>query len=535
MFFRDENPNALYWLTIFTISLYIVSLFFNLHVAPLSLEEPRRALVALEMLLNDNYIVTTILDKTFYDHPPLWNIVLAGSIKIFGYNVFALRFPSAFSLLLTGIITFLMGNKYFDRKFGILSSLYYLICADLYFFFSLTAEIDIFYSLLIILSQFSIFYFYQKKQFYKLFGYAYLFTTLAFLTKGVASYAFIGVTLIAYFAHRKDFKRLFSLPHILFCSGSIAFIGIYFYVLGQYEDVNTYIAQMWGLTSQRTLLNDRFDELIGHLFLFPLNFLGVLFPATLFILFLWKKGQLMKIAQQPYLLFLTIAFLANFLVYWISPGARIRYTYMFFPMVIALLVYPMYLQMGTNNWRNKTYHTFFQILIAIVAIVCFIIPFLGYFSILPHLKYTMPLVGLSLFGVFFLHRKTDGLTKHLFLINFIIICRLTLDHVALPLKAQVSSGAPHKTYAYDIREIIGDDGPIYLFSQEEFNIHHQIPFRFYETAAYLELWRKSLVIQTQQCELEGYYIFNVDNLEAREPLYLFCINDMDLALVKIGL
>lgn len=249
------------------------------------------------MLLNNNYIVTTIIDETFYDHPPLWNIVLAGSIKIFGYNSFALCFPSAFSLLLTGILTYFMGKKYISRKFGILSAFYYLICADIYFYFSVTAEIDIFYSLLVVLSIFSVFHFYQKKQFYQLFGCAYFFITLAFLTKGFASFAFVIITLVVYFYYRKDLKLLFSFPHILFGLLSAGAVAGYFYIYGQYEDLNAYVSEMWGLTSQRTLLSDKFGGLIKHLFFFPLNFLGVLFPATLFLLFLWKKEQVEKIKE----------------------------------------------------------------------------------------------------------------------------------------------------------------------------------------------------------------------------------------------
>jgi hypothetical protein len=67
----------------------------------------------------------------------------------------------------------------------------------------------------VLLSLFSIFHFYQKKQFYHLFGFAYFFITLAFLTKGFASYAFIILTLLAYCIYQKNFKKLFSLAHII--------------------------------------------------------------------------------------------------------------------------------------------------------------------------------------------------------------------------------------------------------------------------------------------------------------------------------
>ena len=532
-FLKKNDDKTLYRLSFLALLLYVVSIFYNLHVSPLYSEEPRRALVALEMLLNNNFVITTILGETFYDHPPLWNIVLAGSMKIFGYNSFALRFPSAFSLLLTGIITYFMGREYIGRKYGILSALYYLICADLYFYFSITAEIDIFYSLLVILSIFSIFHFYEKKQFYLLFGCSYFFITLAFLTKGFASFAFIIITLAVYFYSKKDFKRFFSFPHILFGLLSAGTVGLYFFVYGQYENLSAYISEMWGLTSQRTLLSDKFGGLIKHIFFFPLNFLAVLFPATLFLLFLWKKESIKKVKSQPYLVFLVIVFFANFLVYWISPGARIRYTYMFFPMVISVLAYPLFLQLGKVNWKHRTYHMFFQILMMTFALACFVIPFVPYFEVLPQLKLTMPLFGLFLLTTFLFHRKTDGFTKHLFVVFFIIICRLAFDHVALPLKAKTSSSAPHKAYAKKIWELTGDEMPIYVFSQEDVRTHIQVPFRFYETASYLELWRKELVVKTNQCEWPGYYVFNAANLEGRKPLYSFTISNIDLALVKV--
>ncbi|CAM3452623.1 ArnT family glycosyltransferase [Zobellia roscoffensis] len=532
-FLQPTNTKNIYWLSFLILILYTVSLFYNLHLAPLHTEEPRRALVALEMLFNENFVVTTILNETFYDHPPLWNIILAGSVKIFGYNTFALRFPSAFSFLLTGILTFYMAKKYVGPKFAILSALYYLVCADLYFYFCVTAEIDIFYSLLVVLSVFSIFHFYQQKRFLLLFGCSYFFITLAFLTKGFASFAFIIITLGAYLLYKKDLKRLFSWRHIFSVTLAAAAVYFYFYTYASYEDLQQYITKMWGLTHQRTLLSDRFSGIIKHLFFFPLNFIAVIFPATLFLLFIWKKEQLQKIKNQPYLIFLVITFLANFLVYWISPGARIRYTYMFFPIVITILTYPLFLQLEEKNWMHKAYHTFFKVIITIALIACFAIPFIGYFSILPHLKFTMPLFGLLLLIIWIYHHKTIGYVKHLFVIGFIVVCRLAFDHVALPLKSLTSSSAPHQVYANEIYEIIGNEAPLYIFTQEDLRTHIQTPFKLYETAAYLEMSRKAIVSKTDQCELPGYYIFNQQNLEGRKSLYNFTISKVDLALVRI--
>src|SRR5690606_7609776 len=107
-----------------------------------------------------------------------------------------------------------------------------------------------------------------------------------------------------------------------------------------------------------------------------------------------------KIKEQPFIIFLLIAFLANFMIYLISPGARIRYTYMFFPMAVSILAYPLYLQIEDKNWQNKVYHSFFQVLMPIFAIGCIALPFIEYFHVLPFISYSGPIFGLLILIVF---------------------------------------------------------------------------------------------------------------------------------------
>lgn len=196
--------------------LYVISLFLNLEVAPFYNEEPRRSIIAMEMLFNKNFVVTTLFNDVFYDHPPLWNIILAGSSWLFGTDTeFAFRFPSALSLLLTGILIYFMGKKHVGHVFGIVSSFLYMVSVDLYFFFSNTAEIDIFFSLLILASIIGIYHFYEQKKFTSLFLYAYFFCFLGFLTKGVVSLVFWVYLCWCSLFIRKIIKNCFSL-YILF-------------------------------------------------------------------------------------------------------------------------------------------------------------------------------------------------------------------------------------------------------------------------------------------------------------------------------
>lgn len=536
--FQKNQTKLFEQLTILTIVLYVISLFYNLHLEPLRLEEPRRGLVALEMLMNNNFIVTTLLNETWYDHPPLYNILLALSLKIFGFNTFALRFPCALSLLLTGVLIYRIGKIYVSKNFGIISALFYLISVDIYFYFSTLAEIDIFYSLLVLLSLFSIFHFYQKKQFYQLFLFAYFFITLAFLTKGFASYAFIVLTLLTYFISQKNFKKLFSLAHIIAVIGALALLGLYFYAYSLYADLPEYLSKMWGLTSSRTVLERGLSKLIVHFITFPLNFIAVLFPATLFLLFMFDKVQIKKIKQHPLFVFLVLTFLVNFIVYLISPGAKIRYTYMFFPMVIMVLSYPFYNQINDRSKKLKLFYNIIKSLMVLVSAVMIIAPFLLIKQNPIFLNYSLAIFGLFILACLYLNLKTVGLIKSVSVILFFVIGRLAFDHIAIPLKADSPKNKQQKIYADEIHKIIGNDKKLYILSNDDVNSTNKatkfdnIPFKFYETAAYLEMYREKIITKTTHLNKQGFYIINLEEIENHKALYFFEINKTKLALIE---
>lgn len=538
MLFQKNQTKYFEQLTMVTIVLYLISLFYNLHLEPLRLEEPRRGLVALEMLMNNNFIVTTLLNETWYDHPPLYNILLALSLKIFGFNTFALRFPCALSLLLTGVLIYRIGKIYVSKNFGIISALFYLVSVDIYFYFSTIAEIDIFYSLLVLLSLFSIFHFYQKKQFYRLFGFAYFFITLAFFTKGFASYAFIILTLLAYFIYQKNFKKLFSLAHIVSVIGALTLLGLYFYTYSLFADLPEYLSKMWGLTSSRTVLERGISKLLIHFITFPLNFIAVLFPATLFLLFIVDKTQIKKIKQQPLLAFLALTFLVNFIVYLISPGAKIRYTYMFFPMVIMILSYPFYLQIEDHTKKIKLFYNLIKSLMILISIVLIVGPFLPLNQNPIFLNYSSSIFGLVILSIVYLNLKTVGLIKSLSVVLFFVICRLAFNHIAIPIKATSPKNTQQRICADEIYKIIGDKKNVYVLSNDDVNStdkankFNDIPFKFYETAAYLEMYREKIITKTTNLNHQGFYIINLEKVENHKALYTFEINKTKLALIE---
>jgi 4-amino-4-deoxy-L-arabinose transferase-like glycosyltransferase len=130
-------------------------LYFKLGEQPLQMEEPRRAMVALEMDLSGQYVAPTLYGEFYYNKPPLWNWMILLGYKIFvSYSGLAVRFFSVLSFLLMGLSIYFIGKKYISDSFGAYSSLFFMISGDILFHFSQLGEIDLFYSYITFLCYF---------------------------------------------------------------------------------------------------------------------------------------------------------------------------------------------------------------------------------------------------------------------------------------------------------------------------------------------------------------------------------------------
>ena len=150
------------WALAGLILILVPALLLNLGIVPLYVEEPRRATVALEMLLRGNWLVPTINGEYYFLKPPVFNWILAIAYRITGgHSEFITRIPTVISLLIFGLVIFLTGKKYVSSSLGALSAFLFVTAAGNLFFNSLLAEIDIFYSLVTYSSL--IILFHQKK------------------------------------------------------------------------------------------------------------------------------------------------------------------------------------------------------------------------------------------------------------------------------------------------------------------------------------------------------------------------------------
>ena len=86
-------------------------------------DEGRYAEIPREMLERGDLITPTLNYVKYFEKPPLLYWINAASMKIFGLNEFAARFPSALCGLLTVLVTYVIARKLYGRRTAILSAL----------------------------------------------------------------------------------------------------------------------------------------------------------------------------------------------------------------------------------------------------------------------------------------------------------------------------------------------------------------------------------------------------------------------------
>lgn len=432
------------------IGLLVFGFYFNLGIYPLTLEEPRRALIALEMLLNDNLWVPTQTGELYYRKPPIYNWLLIVSFHLFGEaSELSVRFFSVSSHLLTGLCVFGFSRMYLKKEVAILAALGYLVSADILTYFSALGEIDLFYGFITSLSIFLIYYFGEKKSFWWLFLSVYFLTSIGFLTKGLTSLPFTAISLLVYFVATKQWKVLFGFQHI---SGILLLSGIlfvYFYQYSQYADVSGWWTTLWSESTDKATAGGLWAFLV-QLFTFPLETLKVLLPASLFIPLLFRKGSGQRIRSNSFIWFCLLIFAFNFPVYWFSTAAKSRYIYPILPFAIIVLSFfaHEYVQKRTMKFIRLIIYPILLVLIAAFIYV----PFSG--DLVPvenSYFYAVPLLLLMSF-LLYLHIK-QKIRPYILLIAIMVIVKLTFSSFVPQIRRDTSGAARDKNLAFEIASL----------------------------------------------------------------------------------
>lgn len=507
-----------------------IAYFLHLNSYQLLFEEPRRALVALEMIISDNWIIPTTNGELYYNKPPLYNWVLIYFMNVLGSAEWVVRLPSVLSLFTTAFVHFQISKNYIGKKAAFLSALFYITSVDILFFFSLLGEIDLFYACIVYLQCVLIFHFYQQRKWHWLFLSSYLLTSAGVLTKGIPSLFFQAITLVLIFFLNKDLKRIFSMWHLAGLVLLALTSGGYFYLYSLQYEVAPYLARLFTETFSRTVLENNVADNFSHLINFPVMLIKISAPWVILFGLTYKSDWREKLNNRPFISFCLWFCVANGVLYLLSPGTRERYLYMFLPFVFAILADALS-EFPHSPWIKKFY--FFVGITVTVGLIG-----LGAFgitlnSITPSILCFLLALILAA-GIYYL-KFGNSYAYLLASIIFILVARVGFDLVILPTKKQDD---PYKIDAQKMALLIGSE-PMYLtgppqpttddvkLAGKHFIIlkRDEPAYLAFQTSFYLSRFTRRILTYSTVQDKPGFYISNEKFIDPAKVKVLYRFNN----------
>lgn len=449
----------------------LIVLFGWNDVISLRAEEPRRAIVAMEMYLSGEYIAPHINGWPYYNKPPVFNWVLVFFMWVFdSFEEWVVRIPSIISFLLIGLISYNINKQYFSKKIALLSSLFFLTSADLLFFGSINAgEIDIFFSLIVYLQTIATFYFYNKKKYFKMFLYSYILAAVGTLIKGPPSIAFQALTILGWLLYKKEYKLLFSIKHITSGIVFLVIVAGYFMVYNINQDGIGFAFRLFKEASMRTGLEHSFSDTVVGTLTFPLYLAKLLLPWSLFVIFWFKKGFWSTIKKNQLLLFSAIFLITNIWIYWLTPDHKARYLYMFFPYITLLLAYFFVEQKEKSKTLSKVFHYVFLSAMILVSLGFVSTLFISELAIIKAIYFKVILLLILSIVTIFSYLKVSKLRIYCFIL-FIVCCRLAINFFYLPMVRKYEYRDNYYEQKVADMLTITNNEPIYWYSKKPYNL-----------------------------------------------------------------
>ncbi len=343
------------WMLLISAGLVVV-LVSHLGFMPLDTgDEARRALVSLEMMLSGDYITPTLHGERYFNKPPLYNWLIISSYRLFGnYSSFALRFPMLVSLLVLGLMLFVIIRRYINQTVAWAAALMTLTNGRVLLYDSMLGLIEITFSLVTYAAMMLVYYYDQKRNYWLLYLTTYVLTAIGFLLKGLPPLAFQGITLAGWFIYTRRPRLLFHPAHFvgigLFLIITGSYYGVYFSRNAiPYEDVAGVLLRE---STKRTGLHLGLGATLLHLITFPFELIYHFAPYTLLLVLLIRRGIWAILKRNSFVVFNALTFSLTVLVYWFSPQVYGRYLIGLIPLLFTVLAYLYYEHTDlTNRWR----------------------------------------------------------------------------------------------------------------------------------------------------------------------------------------
>jgi 4-amino-4-deoxy-L-arabinose transferase-like glycosyltransferase len=438
-----------------------VAIFYNAGLLELRLEEPRRALVALEMMLRKSYIVPEINGQLYYTKPPLFNWMIAVSFWVAGNtSEWAARLPGLLSYFATGLLLYWFTRKHFSKEKALLSALFFLTASDLLLFGTIiSAEIDLFFALIITLQLTAMFHFFYRKQWLHMFVVSYVFTALGLLTKGVPALLYQAVSLLVICIYYRQFKMLFSWKHIAGIACFVLLAGSYFYAYQQSTgQLYTYAAKLFSDAAEKSVLENSFLKSLLNFLAGPAYMLRFFAPWFLYVLFLFKRSSNgLGYWKDRTIGCITWCVIINLIPMLFTAETKANYIYPLFPFIALVLAHIYLGYKDVNPGMEKIINAVFLGLMLLVIVALAAAPFFAIIRSSISWLWLKTILMISLFAAitWYFYKAPDA--GIYLLVLFMVAVRLALSVYYLPVYKLNSKQQQFSNFTKTITRQAGGD------------------------------------------------------------------------------
>lgn len=335
-FFFSKKEMLLMILIVISGALIFVGLGRN-HLIPW--DEAIYAKVAKNMVVNNDYLVLhwDSLVKGWFEKPPLYMWMMAGLMKLIGFNSWAARIPSAVFGFSTVILVYFMGKKMFNKTTAFISSLA-LTTTIQFLYYSRTSMLDVTTTFFITLA---LYLYWQSKRSEKVYLWVLsgVSTGLAVMTKGIVGllpFLVMGLyelSLIVFYKQKINKKLILNylLMFISFSLISLPWHAVMYKMFGQSFIDKYFLYHVWDRAT--VAIEDK-----GNPFFWYFIVMKVSMRVWFIVLLLALPFSFFKIYKKDKkYLFLTIWALIVFLFFSIAKSKLVWYITPIYP-VACLLV-----------------------------------------------------------------------------------------------------------------------------------------------------------------------------------------------------
>lgn len=426
----------------------IIGIFLLLYILPLGIrpiiipDESRYAEIPREMIASGDWIVPRLNGLRYFEKPVMGYWLNALSIKLFGENAFAVRFPSAAATGLSAFMVFLLIRRFSGGTTAATQAALIFLTSFIVFGIGTFNILDSMLAMFVTASMTSFFFAHnadssKKNVFLLLFG---IFCALAFLTKGFLAFAIPVVAIVPFMIWEGRFKSLFIICRLPIIAAILVVIP--WAVMVHFKAPDFWNFFVFNEHIKRFLSSgaQHHESFWYYIYLFPAAALPwtCLFPAA--ILGLKKTGIKASITR-----FAICWFFFPFLFFSVSKGKILTYILPCFPPFAMLMSIGLkkYFETGGKKMFSVAVWSL-AVLVVIIAVALIGVQSIGFKGFKPYdqtWKWGLGVFGFVMFAFLLISavRVSNSKTKlmlvgcsPLFLLlgSNLILPDLTLEHKA---------------------------------------------------------------------------------------------------------